>query len=175
MDRAPGAAVLFVGLTLSAWLRFDRGLFMMSWTAVLVSVGATFTIWLLQATRAPKVAMPTEVEELSARESFTPEEEKRFVDALRAHHREDQLEAWRDIQQRGPVALIGPRAVFYYFWLCFFVLAVAPPAAVPAGLLPRLPRFLLVLLPLAVVAVAVAVPIGLRDWKRVLRSLNDAN
>jgi acetyl esterase/lipase len=107
---------------------------------------------------------------LSARSNdvrFTTE----VVEALSAQR---HLKVWRDLQRQGPEALIGPRAAFYYFWLCVFVLAVVPPTVVPSDVLPRLPRFVLVLTSLALGVIAVAVPLGLRDWRRVVRSLEDS-
>jgi hypothetical protein len=135
--------------------------------------GVMVTCW-LEARRAPRLVLPSEVEELGARDQLTPDEERRFVDALRAHHRQQQWEVWRDLRRRGPGALIGPRAAFYYFWLCVVVLAVLPPTAVPSDVLPRVPRFVLVLTSLALAVIAVAVPLGWRDWRRVVRSLEDS-
>jgi hypothetical protein len=112
---------------------------------MLVCIAGVMVTRLLEARRAPRLVFPREVRELGARDQLTPDEEQRFGDALRAHHRQTQREVWRDLQRQGPGALIGPRAAFYYFWLCVFVLAVLPPTAVPSDVLPRLPRFVLVL------------------------------
>ena len=140
---------------------------------MLVCIAVVMVTWLLEARRAPPLVLPSEVQEFSARDQFTPDEERRFGDALRAHHRQKQREGWRKLQRQGPWALVGTRAAFYYFWLCVFVLAVLPPTAVPSDVLPRLPRFVLVLTPLALAVIAVAVPLGWRDWRRVVRSLED--
>ena len=167
----PSSILAFLlGSTLSAWLRFDRGRLVVSLVVMLISVAAALAISLLEARRAPPLVLPSAVNELGAREHLTPEEEQRFVAALQKDHHDRQLRAWRGIQRKGPASLIGRRAAFYYFWSCVFVLAV-PPRAVPAHMLPWVPRFALVLTTLAVTAIAVAAPLGLRDWKRVLRSL----
>jgi hypothetical protein len=172
MTRPPAAAIFLLGSTLSAWLRFDRSALLAGWIVMLVCLAAVMVTWWLEARRAPRLVLPSEVEELGARDRLTSDEEQRFAEALRAHHRQTQREAWRDIHRQEPGALIGPRAALYYFWLCVFVLAVVPPAAVPADVLPRLPRFVLVLTSLALAALAVAVPLGLRDWRQVGRSLD---
>ena len=174
MTHFPAAAIFLAGSTLSAWLRFDRGVPLVSWMVMLVCIAGVMVTWLREARHAPPIVFPSEVQELGARDHLTPDEERRFGEALRAHHRQAQREAWRDLQRRGPWALIGPRAAFCYFWLCVFVLAILPPSAVPSDVLPRVPRFVLVLTSLALVVVAVAVPLGWRDWRRVVRSLEDS-
>jgi hypothetical protein len=174
MTYFPAAAIFLLGSTLSAWLRFDKGALLASWIVMLVCIAGVMVTWLLEARRAPRLVFPSEVQELGARDQLTPDDEQRFVDALRAHHRQTQREVWRDLQRQGPGALIGPRAAVYYFWLCVFVVAVLPPAAVPSDVLPRLPRFALMLTSLALAVIAVAVPLGLRDWRRVVRSLEDS-
>ena len=174
MTYFPAAVIFLLGSTLSAWLRFDKGALLLSWIVMLVCIAGVMVTWLLKARRAPRLVFSREVQELGARDQLTPDEERRFGDALQAHHRQTQREVWRDLQRQGPGALIGPRAAVYYFWLCVFVVAVLPPAAVPSDVLPRLPRFVLVLTSLALAVIAVAVPLGLRDWRRVVRSLEDS-
>ena len=174
MTSFPAAAVFLLGSTLSAWLRFERGAQLAGWIVMLVCIAGVMMAWWLAARRAPPIVFPSEVQELGARDQLTPDEERRFGEALRAYHRQAQREVWRDLQRRGPLALIGPRAAFCYFWLCVFVLAVLPRSAVPSGVLPRVPRFVLVLTSLALVVVAVAVPLGWRDWRRVVRSVEDS-
>ena len=175
MTRFPAAAVFLLGSTLSAWLRFDRGPLVIGWIAMLVCLAATIAMWLREAKRVPQLSLPSDVEQLGARDQLTPEEEKRFADALQTHHREMQRKVWLTIQRQGPGALIGPRAALYYFWLCVLVIALLPATAVPDSLLPQLPRFLLVLLSLAVASLAVAAPLALRDWRNVARSLGSCD
>lgn len=170
MTHRSSILVFLLGSTLSAWLHFDRGAPGVSLVVMLMTVAAILAISLREARRTPPLVLPSAVNELSGREHLTPEEEQRFGAALRDDHHKRQLQAWREIQRHGPARLIGPRAAFYYFWSCVFVL-VAPPSAVPAHVLPWVPRFALVLTVVALAAIAVAVPLGLRDWKRVLRSL----
>jgi len=109
------------------------------WIVMLVCIAGVMMTWWLAARRAPPLVLPSEVQELGARDQLTPDEEQRFGDALRAHHRHMQRDAWRDLQGRGPAALIVPRAALYYFWLCVIVLAILPPSAVPGDVLPRVP------------------------------------
>jgi hypothetical protein len=73
----------------------------------------------------------------------------------------------------GPGPLVAARTAFYYLCLSFFALALLPPSVVPASLLPGLPRFLVVLLPLAAVSLAAAAPLGLRDWRRARKALSE--
>jgi hypothetical protein len=174
MTGSASAAVFFLGSTLSAWLRFDKGALLLSWIVMLLSIGGVMVTWLRESRRAPPLSFPIEVQQLGDREELTPDEERRFAEALRAHHRETQRKIWLDLQRQGPLALIGPRAALYYRWLCLFVLAVLPPSVVPGDLLPALPRFVLVLTSLALAVIAVAVPLGWRDWRRVVRSLKDS-
>jgi hypothetical protein len=168
MTTFPSAAIFLIASTVAAWLRFDKGLVATSWIVMLLGLAGTMASWLFEVRRVPRLAIPDYVEPAGS-PSLTAEE--RFVEALRADHRQRQLETWRDIKRRGPGSLIGPRAAFYYFWLCVFVLAVVPPSTVPRDLLPQLPRFSVVLLSLAGLAVTIAVPLGLRDWTGVQRSL----
>ena len=166
------SAVIFLGAsTLAAWLRFDKAMVATSWAVMLLGLAGTIASWLFEARRVPSVAIPDYIEPAGS-PALTKEE--RFVESLRAHHRRIQLETWRDIQRQGPGSLIGPRAAVYYFWLCIFVLAFAPPTAVPRDLLPQLPRFSVVLLSLAALAMIVAVPLGLRDWQGILQSLKNS-
>lgn len=160
------------GSTFAAWLRFDAGSVALSWIVMLICIAAVLAGALLQSKRAPHLALPPEVQELGSRAHLTSEEEERFADALRAWHRQNQREAWLEIRRDGPGSLIRPRAAIYYFWLSIVAVAVLPPTLVPSALIPQLPRFAVVLLPLAAAALAVAVPLGLRDWRRVLRSLD---
>jgi hypothetical protein len=174
MTHFPAVAIFLLGSTLAAWLRFDKGALLVSWIVMLACIACVIVTWWLEARRAPRLVFPSEVQELGARDQLTPDEEQRFGDALREHHRRMQREVWQDLQRRGPGALIGPRAALYYFWLCVCVLAVLPPTAVPGHVLPRLPRFVLVLTSLAIAAIAVALPLGWRDWRRAVRSLDDS-
>ena len=160
------------GSTSAAWLRFDAGSVALSWIVMLICIAAMLAGALLQYKRAPQLALPPEVQELGSRDHLTSEEEERFADALRAWHRQNQREAWLEIQRDGPGSLIRPRAAIYYFWLSIVAVAVLPPTLVPSALIPQLPRFAVVLLPVAAAALAVAVSLGLRDWRRVLQSLD---
>lgn len=171
MTHPSSVLVFLLGSMLSAWLRFDRGALLVGLFVMLVSVAGVVATWLLEAKRAPLLVLPGAVNDLAGREHLTPEEERRFAVELRKDHSKRQREAWREIQRQGPASLIGPRAAFCYFWSCVVVLAVVPPRVVPVDVLPWVPRFALVLTTVALAALAVAVPLGLRDWKRVLRSL----
>lgn len=170
-------SVITVGLVLgsivSAWLRFDAGLVALSLIVLLICIVGAIAGWLFDARRAPHIELPSDVQELASRDQLTPAEEKQFADSLQSWHRRQQRQAWREIDRRGPGPLIRLRAAFYYLWLCLFALAVLPPSAIPRDLLSQLPRFAIVLLPLAVTSLAVAVPLGIRDWKRARRSLDD--
>lgn len=172
MSDLGSAITLLIGSTLSAWLRFDRGSPLAGWITMLACIAVLMAGALLDARRKgyfrPKADDEDEAESESTSSS---EEDQRFVDALRSHHQQMQLEHWREIRQQGPGALIFPAAGLIYFWLCVFVLAFVPPWAVPAEVLPRVPRSVLVLSSLATLAVVVAVPLGLRNWWRVLQSL----
>ena len=171
MTHPSSVLVFLFGSTLSAWFRFDRGALLVGLFVLLVSIAGVFATWLLEARRAPPLVLPGAVNELSGRDHLTPEEERRFAAALREDHDKRQLETWREVQRQGPAGLIGPRAAFYYFWSCVIVLVLVPPGVVPAQVLPLVPRFALVLATIALATLAVAVPLGLRDWRRVLRSL----
>jgi hypothetical protein len=171
MTQLSSVLVFLLGSTLSAWLRFDRGALLVSLVVLLVSLIGVVVTWLLEARRAPPLVWPRAVNELGSRERLTPEEERRFAAALREDHVKRQMEAWRKIQRHGPASLILPRAAFYYFWLCVFVLVLVPRRAVPGDVLPWVPRSVLVLTTIALAALVIAAPLGVRDWKRVLRSL----
>jgi hypothetical protein len=70
--------------------------------------------------------------------------------------------------------LITTRAAFYYLWLSAFALTVLPPSFVPNVFTSQLPRFAIVVLSLASVSIAIAVPLGVRDWRRARRSLDSS-
>ena len=163
---------LILGSILSAWLRFDLRFVVLSSMVFVICIIAAIAGWLYESRRLPHIKLPSDVQELSNRDQLTSAEEAQFADSLRAWHRHQQQDAWREIDRRGPGPLITLRASLYYLWLCFFALTVLPPGAVPSGLIAQLPRFAIVLLPLAVVALAVALPLGIRDWKRARRSLD---
>jgi hypothetical protein len=171
MTYPSSVLVFLLGSTLSAWFRFDRGALLLGLLVLLASIAGVFATWLLEARRAPPLVLPGAVNELSGRDHLTPEEERRFAAELQEDHYKRQVQAWREVQRQGPASLIGPRAAFCYFWSCVIVLVVVPPGVVPAHVLPLVPRSTLVLTTVALATVAVAVPLGLRDWKRVLRSL----
>ena len=129
------------GSTLAAWLRFDTGSVALSWIVMLICIAAMLAGALLQSKRAPHLALPPEVQEIGNRDHLTSEEDERFADARRAWHRQNQKEAWLEIQRDGPGSLIRPRAAIYYFWLSIVAVAVLPPTLVPSALIPQLPRF----------------------------------
>jgi hypothetical protein len=162
---------LIVGSIVSAWLRFDAGAVALSAIVLLLCIVGAVAGWLFDAKHAPPIVLPTDVQELGKRDQLTSAEEAQFADSLRTWHQRQQREAWRDIDRRGPGAQIRLRAAVYYLWLSFFALTVLPPRAVPSLWMSGLPRFVIVLLPLAVAALAVAVPLGVRDWQRARRSL----
>jgi hypothetical protein len=175
MRRWPAAVGFLLGSTISAWLRFDGGFVGMSWIVMLLSIAAIAAGLLHQAKRVLPLRSSRLVQESYAGEDLNREPGKRFVQELGKHHSHQQREVWHRIQRLGPGTLIGPRVTRYYFWLCLVALAVLPPTVVPRDLMPQLPRFAFVLVPLAVVALAVAIPLGLRDWRRAVRSLGDSS
>ena len=172
MPRSFITVGLIVGSILSAWLRFDAGLVVLSSILLLLCIIGAVAGWVFEARRAPHIALPSDVQELGSRDQLTSAEEAQFADSLRTWHRHQQREAWREIDRQGPGPQIRLRAAVYYLWLCLFALTLLPPSAVPSVLLPQLPRSAIVLLPLAVAALAVAVPLGIRDWRRARRSLD---
>jgi len=62
------------------------------WIVMLVCIAGVMMAWWLAARRAPPIVFPSEVQELAARDELTPDEEKRFGDALRAHHRQTHVD-----------------------------------------------------------------------------------
>jgi hypothetical protein len=84
MTHFPAAAILLAGSTLSAWLRFDRGVPLVSWIVMLVCIAGVMVTWLVEARHAPPIVFPSEVQELGARDQLTPDEERRFGDRLPA-------------------------------------------------------------------------------------------
>ena len=166
-------AGLILGSILAAWFRFDADSVMMSWSVVMICIAGAVTGWLFQARRVPHIQLPQDVQELGTRTELTPEEEARFTEGLRAWHQHQQQNAWREIVGHGPGPLIRTRAVYYFLWLSLAALALLPPVAVPGVLLPQLPRFLIVQLPLAATALAIAAPLGIRDWRRAKKALTN--
>lgn len=173
MSERVVATGLVAGALAAAWLRFDAQAVILGWLVIVSCIAGALASWILQARRLPSVQLPAIVEELGQREELTSEEEGRFADALRAWHRDRQDTAFREIARRGPGPLITRRAVLYFLWLSLVILTVVPPAAVPATFLPGLARFIVVALTTAVIAVAVAVPLGIRDWRRARHAVGD--
>lgn len=166
MSERVVATGLVAGALTAAWLRFDAQAVVLSWFVIVSCIAGALASWILQARRLPSVQLPTVVEELGQREELTFQEEGQFADALREWHRNQQDNTFREIARRGPGPLIARRGALYFLWLSLVILTVVPPAVVPATWLPGLPRFILVALATAVIAVAVAVPLGIRDWRR---------
>ena len=164
---------LIATTVLAAWLRFDAGSLIASWAVVAVGLGSAVASWIVRARRLPPVGLPRNVEELGAREELSPREEAEFAEGFRGWHRHQQLDAWRDIERRGPGPLILARAVLYVLWSGLLAVVIVPRQAIPASFLPGVPRFVVVLLPLLLAAVVAAVPLGLRDWKRATRAVAD--
>jgi hypothetical protein len=163
---------LIVAVLVAAWLRFDAAAVVMSWCVVLICLTGAIVAWILHARRLPPTQLPAEVQPLATREELTPREEAQFKGTLQAWHRKQQETAFREIADAGAGPLIRARAALYFLWLSFAALAVLPSAAVPATFLSRLPRFLIVVLPLGLIAVAAAVPLGIRDWRRARNALD---
>ena len=164
---------LIVAAILAAWLRYDAGSIVLSWVVVFGSIGGAVASWIVRARRLPEIQLPRNVEDLGAREELTPKEEAQFADELRGWHREQQLDAWRVIERQGPGALIRARAALYFLWLALPAIVLLPARALPGTLPVGLPRSVVVLLPLAAVAIAVAVPLGIRDSRRARKALAD--
>ena len=170
MPRPLAISLVLVAI-LAAWVRLDLGHVVLSWALVVGGLSAVIVIALGWARRVPNLQIPPEIEALQGRDFLSPEEEERLGNALRTWHSELQRDSWLEISRHGPGPLIGRRAAFYFLWSSFLVLAVLPPMVVRPQFLPGLPRFVIVLLPLAVVAMAVALALGIRDWNRARRSL----
>ena len=166
MSERVVATGLVAGALAAAWLRFDAQAVILGWLVIVSCIAGAIASWILQARRLPSVQLPAIVE-------LTSEEEGRFADALRAWHRDRQDTAFHEIARRGPGPLITRRTVLYFLWLSLVILTVVPPAGVPATFLPGLARFIVVALTTAVIAVAVAVPLGVRDWRRARHAVGD--
>ena len=162
---------LILGVVLSAWLRYDVESLAMSWSVAVIVLAATFATWIGDSKRVPNLEPPSGADELGSRDVLTVDEEKQFVDALRSWHARQQREAWRETVREGPARLIGSQALFFFLWLSFLAIALVPPFAIPRGFLPQLPRFAVVLLSLAALALTVAVPLGISVWVRARNSL----
>lgn len=171
MSQTLIVASLIVGSVLAAWLRFDAMWSMVGRLVALLCLAAAFAALMIRGRRLSPTQLPLTVEELGARETLTPDQEAQFADALRAWHGRQQRQAWEDIARGGPVPLMGARTALYYLWLSFLAVALLPPGAVPTSVLPELPRFLVVLLPVAAVSLVVAAPLAIRDWQRAVRAL----
>jgi hypothetical protein len=169
LPKALTSLSLLCGFTIAAWLRFDQRTMLWSWLVAIASLATLVAGQLLNAKRAPTIVLPAELEELSNKPELTPEESARFSDGLRAWHQERQQEDWREIIREGPWVIVAHRATMFYFWATLLVLMIVPPV-VPRGIFSAVPRFVLVLFPIAVIAFLLAVPLGLRDWRRVRRS-----
>jgi hypothetical protein len=168
----PAIMVPFIlGSILAAWLRFDAGSMLLSWIVMLICIAVTLASSVRESKHAPQLTLPPECEALSSKDRLTPKEEETFTKALRAWHVQQQRKSDLEIRRRGPRSLIWPRAAIHYFWLCVFAIALLPSTSVPSRLMPQLPRSAVVLLSLAAIALAAAVPLGLRDWTRVRKSL----
>jgi hypothetical protein len=159
---------LLCGFTAAAWLRFDQGAMLWSWLVLIASLAVLVAGSLAHSKRVPKIVLPAELQASNKRE-LSAEESARFADALRAWHQENQRESWREISSGGPWVLVGHRAMMLYFWAALLVLMFVPPS-VPRVIFGPLPRFVVVLLPIAAVAILVAVPLGFADWRRARRS-----
>lgn len=164
---------LVAGVLVAEWLRFDAHAVAYSWLVIVMGVAGAVTAWILQARRVPAVQLPSVVEAFGDRTDLTPDEEQQFADALREWHRGQQDAAFREIAREGPGPLIAARAALYFLWLSFGILAVVPAAVVRPTFVAALPRFAVVALATALVALTVAVPLGVRDWKRAKKAVGE--
>jgi len=174
MRRSMITVGLILGSILSAWLRFDAGFVLLSAVLFLICIIGAMAGWFFAAKRVPHLQFPPDVQELANRDELTSAEETRFADSLRTWHRQQQRAAWREIDRQGPGPLIRTRAALYYLWLSAFALTVLPPSIVPSVYTSQLPRSAVIVLSLALVSIAVAVPLGIRDWQRARRSLHSS-
>ena len=173
LSNALTALSLLCGFTAAAWLRFDQNALLPSWIVVAVSLAAFLAGPLIRARHLPPTALPPDVEQLANKRDLSPEEDARLKDALRAWHDANQRTAYEEISRQGPWMLMAGRAKIYYFWLALLALMLVPPALLGDVFSP-LPRFLVVLLPIAAVALLAAAPLGLRDWRRARRQVRQA-
>ena len=164
---------LIVGSLVAAWLRFDAGYLLLGWCVVLMCITGAAIAGILNARRLPSIQLPARVQDLAGRDELTPAEEGEFRDSLQGWHRRQQEMAFREIASAGPEPQIRARAALYFLWLSLIALAVVPRAAIPPAFLSRLPRFLIVVLPIALISIAVAVPLGIRDWRNARKALAD--
>jgi hypothetical protein len=162
---------LIVGALVAEWLRFDLHAAGYSWLIMVICVAGAVVAWIRQARRVPAVQLPPVVEDLGDRTELTPGEERQFADALREWHRGQQDAAFREIAHGSPAPLIAARGALYFLWLSFAILAVVPAGAVPATFVPALPRFVIVALGTALIALTAGVPLGVRDWKRARKAV----
>ena len=165
---------LIVGSLVAAWLRFDAGSLLLGWCVVLTCLIGAGIAGILNARRLPSIQLPARVQDLAGRDELTPLEEREFRDSLQEWHRSRQEIAFREIARAGPVPQIRARTALYFLWLSLVALVVVPRAAVPPAFLSQLPRFVVVVLPIALISVALAVPLGIRDWRNARKALADA-
>lgn len=71
------------GSTLAAWLRFDAGSVALIWIVMLICIAAMLAGAVRQSKRAPHLALPPEVQELSSRDHLTSEATSRSATGLR--------------------------------------------------------------------------------------------
>lgn len=165
-------STLILGSLVAGWLRFDLHWVLLGYAVMVVCFAAAVAGWLRHAATVPRTPLPPEIQELM-RDRLTEEEEARFADALRARHREDQRAAWEQIARGGPAPRVVARTSFYYLWLSVIGLGFIPPAIVSPVIMPRVPRFLVVLLPLALLSFCVAAPLGIRDFTLAKKGLSE--
>jgi hypothetical protein len=150
--RRAGVALLALALLVAGWLRFDRG----SWLGAWLTIGGI------------AVALAFLIERALAR--VPPQ----FTDTLATTERQAEVqimittlwrERWRQLERRGPAVLVRRYSIALFLVLYLVALAALPP--ISARRIARVvPRVVLIVGGLAIVAILLALPLSRWHWRR---------
>ena len=153
--RRAGVSLLALTLILAGWLRFDRGMMLAAWFIVGgIAVALVFLIERMLAKVPPQL-----VDELG-----TGEGQAELQIAITRVWRE----RWRQLERRGPAVLVRRYSIALFLVLYLVALAILSPMSL-GRIAPVVPRVVLIVGGLAVLAILLALPISRWHWRRERR------
>jgi hypothetical protein len=149
--RRTGVALLALALLLAGWLRFDRGTWLAAWLTIGgIAVALAFLIERMLARVPPQLTNTVGAEGQA--------EVQIMITTL-------WRERWRQLERRGPAVLVRRYSIALFLVLYLVALAALPPISV-GRIAPVVPRVVLIVGALAVVAVLLALPLSRWHWRR---------
>jgi hypothetical protein len=153
--RRAGATLVALALLLAGWFRFDRGMWLAAWlTIVGIAAALVFLMDRLLARVPPQLTETLGTVEGQA-------EVQTMLTAL-------WRDRWRQLERRGPLVLVRRYSIALF--LAFYIVALTALSPVSLGrIAPVVPRVVLIVGGLAIIAILLALPLSRWHWCRARR------